>query len=97
MKPTVSDIKSLKYFTFFDASTIEGLKSEVASYITLAENMSSAIDPLTWWKDHETDLPTWASACRCVLTLQPSSAVAEHVFSLLALSTPNKNVHWKII
>ena len=86
MKPTVTDIDSLKVFTFFDTSTIAGLKSELPSYAALTEDMSSAIDPLTWWRDHKDELPLWASACKCVLLLQPSSAAAERVFSILSNS-----------
>jgi hypothetical protein len=86
LKPTVRDIDSLKLFTFFDASTIEWLKSELPNYAALAEDVSSAIDPLTWWKDHENKLPQWASACKRVLLLQPSSAAAERVFSILSNS-----------
>ena len=44
------------------------------------EDMSSAKDPLTRWKDHKNALPRWASACKRVLLLQPSSAAAERVF-----------------
>ena len=98
LKPTVRDIDSLKLFTFFDASTIEGLKSELPNYAALAEDVSSAIDPLPWWKDHENKLPQWASACKRVLLLQPSSAAAERVFLFfLTLSTHSKNHRWKII
>ncbi len=33
---------------------------------------------------HETELPLWFSSCKSVLLIQPSSAAAERVFSLLA-------------
>ena len=34
-------------------------------------------------KNHQNDLPAWAEACKLVLLVQPSSAAAERVFSLL--------------
>ena len=86
IKRTVRDIDSLKVFEFFDASTIEGLKSELPTYAALTEDVSSAIDPLTWWKEHKNELLLWASTCECVLLLQPSSAPAERVFSILSNS-----------
>ena len=36
---------------------------------------------VNWWKNPE--LPQWSSACIAMLLLQPSSAAAERVFSLL--------------
>ena len=48
--------------------------------------ISPEIDPLHWWKAHESALPQWAEATWKVLLLQPSSAAAERVFSLLSNS-----------
>ena len=39
-----------------------------------------------WWKVHEEKLPNWSSAVKKVLLIQPSSAAAERVFSLLSAS-----------
>ena len=41
---------------------------------------------IAWWKNHESQLPHWSSACRIALLIQPSSAVVEHMFSLLSNS-----------
>ena len=40
-------------------SNISGVEaeSELPSYTALAEDVSSAVDPLIWWKDHETETP----------------------------------------
>ena len=38
---------------------------------------------LVWWKGYMADLPAWAAACKKLLLVQPSSAAAERVFSLL--------------
>ena len=87
MKPTVREIDdSLNLFPFFDASTIGGLKTELPTYTALAEDVSTSVEPLAWWNGHESQLPNWATACKRVLLLQPSSAAAERVFSLLSNS-----------
>jgi squalene cyclase len=36
-----------------------------------------------WWCDHEMTLPSWSTAVKKILLVQPSSASAERVFSLL--------------
>ena len=40
---------------------------------------------MKWWKSHEDNgqLPNWSQACKLVLLVQPSSAAAERVFSML--------------
>ena len=42
------------------------------------EDIDSSVDSLDWWKRHEQKLPNWCSAL-----VQPTSAAAERVFSLL--------------
>ena len=44
------------------------------------------VDPLHWWRGHESQLLKWAKACSLVLLVQPSSTAAERVFSLLSNS-----------
>ena len=44
------------------------------------------LDKLEWWKNHAVQLPFWSTGCRAILLLQPSSADAERVFSLLSNS-----------
>ena len=81
LKPSAGDIDCLRAFPFLNSSTIiDGLKSEVAAYLAPAEDVFTQIDPIVWWKLHETELPNWAKACRMVLLVQPSSAAAEWVF-----------------
>jgi hypothetical protein len=36
-----------------------------------------------WWSDHEITLPFWSTAVKKIMLVQPSSAPAERVFSLL--------------
>ena len=41
---------------------------------------------LPWWKKHPEELPKWCNAALKVALVQPSSAAAEHVFSVLKSS-----------
>ena len=43
-------------------------------------------DPVEWWKAHAGDLKNWVKASRLVILVQPSSAAAERVFSILSQS-----------
>ena len=77
LKPTATDVDSLCAFPFLDStSLINRLKSELPSYLAVAEDVSIA-----WWKSHEADLQNWTKALRLVLLVQPLSAAAERVFS----------------
>ena len=82
MQPTTNDIDKLQAFPFL-LNEIDGLKAEIPSYLAHAADVSSTVDTLRWWEDHKNDLPAWSSAVRKTLLLQPSSAAAERVFSLL--------------
>ena len=42
-----------------------------------------AAKKVEWWRQHAERLPHWAKAVKLVLLVQPSSASAERVFSLL--------------
>ncbi len=78
MQPVATDIDALSSFPFLkDVLILASLKS---AYLSKAEDTSSTIDVLDWWKNVEADIPTWASSAQKV---QPSSASAECGFSLL--------------
>ena len=49
-----------------------------------ADGISQDADKLTWWMNHESELPHWSKACKIALLVQPSSVAAEHIFSLLS-------------
>ena len=83
LKPTATDIESLKLFPFFDASFISQLKAELPAYVAAAEDVSPGFEMLSWWRHHQNEIPTWAKAFQLLLLVQPSSAAAERVFSLL--------------
>lgn len=62
---------------------IAGLKEELPTYLAKADDVSSTIDILEWWKRNEVALPHWSAAAKKTLLVQPSSAASERVFSLL--------------
>jgi len=62
---------------------LSALKEEYPLYVAATEDISSACDTLTFWKQYASNFPKWKEAAAKVLLLQPSSAAVEHVFSLL--------------
>ena len=47
----------------------------------------------SWWKRNEKVLPNWSSTCKSVLLVQPLSAAAERVFSILYNSFTDRQEH----
>ena len=86
LKPDAAAVDSLQAFPFFKASVLGDLKSELPNYLAKAADVHIDLDPLDWWKNHSADLPHWSAAAANVLLVQPSSAAAERVFSLLKAS-----------
>ena len=84
LKPDCSSFDTLRSFKFLDNDQLlDGLRSELPAYLTMAEDTADEVDFLVWWEQHAEKLPLWASACQKVLLRQPSSACVERVFSLL--------------
>ena len=84
LKPSATDIDCLKAFPFLSSQeTIDGLKMEILMYMAASEDVSTEIDLIAWWKRHAIELPKWANGFKKVLLVQPSSAVAERVYSSL--------------
>ena len=73
---------------------IQSLKDELPDYVAKANSTPDALDDLTdtlpWWKASAQDLPYWAAAVQKMVVVQPSSAAAERVFSLLVTMRPSK-------
>ena len=86
LKPTSSDLSSLSVFPCFDSEAIEGMKSELPTYLAAAEGVAPQCDHCEWWKYHSADLPMWARSFQKIALIQPSSAAAERVFSILQSS-----------
>ena len=89
---TPENVSQLRAFPFLDEDKIiDDLSAELPRYLAAAEGAVFPGDSLAekaekkvkWWKDHAQDLPHWADAARKVMLVQPSSAAAERVFSLL--------------
>ena len=73
---TIDDFASA--FPSLSTQTVNGLKAQLSSYKAAVE-----VDVPDWWQRHEQELPHWCAAFKLVLVVQPSSAAAERVFSLL--------------
>ena len=86
MQPDAASLDCLSAFPFFKAQEIELLKAELPLYLAKTADLDSSIDSLEWWKQNASELPSWASAARKVLIVQPSSAASERIFSLLKSS-----------
>ena len=86
LKPSACDIDELCLFPFFDSTDITNLKGELPLYLATATDVSPDINKIEWWKRHEEDLPQWSKCCKMLLLIQPSSAAAERVFSILTNS-----------
>ena len=82
IQPSAGDIGILRAFPFLD-NEVNSLQAELPTYLSLSADVSAAVDTLKWWKDHHEDLPHWSSAAQKLFLVQPSSAAAERVFSLL--------------
>ena len=89
LRPTNALVESLRAFPFLDSDAIiDGLKAELSAYLAAAEDVVIPTEEkeVEWWCGHEEQLPRWASAVKQVLLVQPSSATAERVFSILKAS-----------
>ena len=87
--PTDASVESLRAFPFLDSDAIiNGLKAELPVYLAAAEdfNVLNEEQKVEWWHRQEERLPRWAMAVKQVLLIQPSSAAAERVFSILKAS-----------
>ena len=83
LRPSPSDIDGQKLFPFLSNELIAQMKSELPTYLSLAEDVSPDVAVTSWWKNHEQEIPSWGAACKLMLLVQPSSAAAERVFSML--------------
>ena len=93
LKPDASAIDALAAFPFLNTSILNSLKSELPNYLAKATDIASNVTTVDWWRRHQTDLPHWSSAAQLVSLVQPSSAAAERVFSLLQNSFNHRQDH----
>ncbi|KAK3742871.1 hypothetical protein QZH41_007769 [Actinostola sp. cb2023] len=86
LHPTVASVEELRKFSFLDDDgIIQGLTAELPRYMAIADGtaLETEEEKLLWWSRNEATLPNWSSAVKKVLLVQPSSASAERVFSLM--------------
>ena len=87
MQPLASEVDSLQILPFLrNMALLTSMKSELPMYLSRASDVALNVDPLSWWKQQSSALPNWATAVCLVLLIQPSSAAAERVFSILSSS-----------
>ena len=87
MNPTALSLdQDLASIPFFNNTERAGLKDELPTYLSKVADLDDGYDPLEWWKSNASALPCWFRAAKNILLVQPSSAAAERVFSLLKSS-----------
>ena len=78
--------EEFRNFPFLDNDNIiANLARELPDYLAAADGvvMANEEEKLAWWAAHSDTLPHWAGVVKKLLVIQPSSASAERVFSLL--------------
>ena len=83
LKPDAAAVDTLASFPFLNTRVLNDLKSELPDYLAKADDVAMDVTTTDWWKRHQADLPHWSRAAQLVALVQPSSAAAERVFSLL--------------
>ena len=89
MRPTPATVEALRILPFLDNdATINGLIRELPQYVAAARDVviEQEEKKVEWWQAHADRLPNWSMAVKKILLVQPSSAAAERVFSILAAS-----------
>ena len=83
---TSGNIDCLRAFPFLDLSTvIDGLKSEVAAYLAGAEDVSTRIDPIAWWKLYDTELCEECKARLAAIVYGSSIAAVNSMFKYFGI------------
>ena len=81
----VQALQELKQFSFITDAEVLQLVEELLNYLAIADGaaIETEEDKVQWWATHAAALPNWSAAVKKILLVQPSSASAEQVFSLL--------------
>ena len=89
-RPTHVQVDALREFPALNTdAVIAELKEELPAYVVAAEDVRTDISTPEWWLNKQ-HLPAWKKAAKLILTIQPSSAAAERVFSLLQAATSSQ-------
>ena len=89
-------VQGLPLFPFLDGNhVINGLITELPNYVAKAHNfiMACEEDKVNWWRQHSDRSPHWSFAVMKVILVQPSSAAAERVFSIINSSFNDSQDH----
>ena len=86
LRPSPEDVEQLCRLPFLDDDvTIRALQKELSNYLPEADGVKIVHgEQMQLWKEHHVQLRHWSSAAKRLALVQPSSAVAERVFSLLS-------------
>ena len=85
LRPTPEEVNALRAFPFLDSNEIiTNLQKELPHYPTEAKDVKlEEGEQLRWWFDHSNHLLHWSAAVKLLALVQPFSAAAERIFSLL--------------
>ena len=86
LRPAAASVEELRRFRFLDNDAIiQGLTAELPRYLAVVDgaDLQTEEEKLQWWSRNEANLPNWSSVVKKVLLVQPSSASAERVFSIM--------------
>lgn len=94
LQPTPAELDVLRAFPFLDDDeTIADLQRELPLYRAEAEGVRLEDgQQMAWFRNHSGRLPHWSKAARLISLVQPSSAAAERVFSLLQANFNDKQL-----
>ena len=60
LKSSCADIDDLKAIPGLSSGAIlEALKDELPTYMATADGVSTLVNKLQWWHNHESELPKW--------------------------------------
>jgi len=84
LRPIAASVQELKQFSFITDAQVVQLVEELPNYLAIADGavVETEEGKVQWWATHAAALPNWSAAVKNLL-VQPSSASAQRVFSLL--------------
>ena len=85
LRPTAVSVQELKQSSLITDAEVVQLVEELPNYLAIADGAAIETEEgkVQWWATHAAALPNWSAAVKKILFVQPSSASAERVFSLL--------------
>ena len=81
LHPTAASVRELKQFSFITDAEVEELPNHLA--IADGAAIKAEESKVQWWATQAAGFPNWSAAVEKILLVQPSSAPAERVLSLL--------------